>query len=144
MASFTASAKLSAVAASGTLFHVQAGTTKAITVLTARVTNGSNTTNDQIEIRCYRTTGASSGGTVVTPVSRESFTPQATARSGTIGGTTDVGTLEYAGVPSLGGFATGGVPEEYPVLLPSQGYMIELVDTPASPLDLIVQVNWLE
>lgn len=145
MAVYSASAKLSGVNASGIIFHLQAGATTPLRIFRISVGNGSNEDNEQLELQVRRTTGTPSGGTALTEAPRDvkSTAAAASARSGAVTGTTGGNVLEHVGFPSLGGWSSGYVPEEYPTVAAGEGVSVSLINAP-SALDLVVQITWEE
>lgn len=146
MARYSVCTRLDNIVAAGSLIHIQANSGRPVTLIKAEVTNGSNTTNDQLEVQLSRTTGTAAGGATLAPVSRDfsQVAATATVRSGAVTGTTADGAIERAAFPSLGGWGSGFSPEEYPRVGSGAGFMLELLDTPASSINLTISLTWEE
>jgi hypothetical protein len=145
---YTASGKISALAAAKTLMYLTAPASRVVELIAVTVTNESNATNFQMEIAITSiTTLGTPTATAVTPQKHESGDQASgtttklnvTASEPTYAGTA---TLQE-GAPSLTGFRWEPQPEERIYIAPGASYGIRMITTPTSN-DCDVRVTFRE
>ena len=147
---YYATIHISGLAALKTLMYITAPSTACVEVLSARITNGSNTTNQQLEAEFQRITSFNSDtSTAITPAKAEAGDQAAastvkgnvTANEPTYTSNTQMG---WKGFPSLGGYEFAPSPEERPIVPPSGSIGLRLTDTAPSAFDASVEICFRE
>lgn len=146
---YTAKIKIATLAASKTLLLLTAPATAVVEIIGARITNSSNTTNQQLECRFRRvTTFSPAAGTSVTPAKEENGDQASastvlgnlSAEPGAYTANADVGDMGWS---SLGGYFFQPMPEERPTIPPS-GSIGLFMDTAPTAMDTEVEVTYRE
>ena len=147
---YEASLQISGLNAARTLLYLTAPSGKCVEVLSASVTNATNETNEQLECCLQRiTTLGTPTGTALTPTKMEQGDQAAgstavgnvTASEPTYTSNTQIG---RRGFPSLGGWEFAPVPEERPVIAPSESWGLRILAAPSSAIDADVRVVFRE
>lgn len=146
---YTASVKISGLAAAKTLLYITVPANKVVELHNAFVTNCNNETSEQIEVKWSLVNALGTPtGTTLTPAKHEQGDQAAgstvvgnvTASEPTYVSNTDHG---YQGVPSLSGYVYTPTPEERIVLAGGATWGLRLISTPTS-FDAIVSVTFRE
>jgi hypothetical protein len=145
---YTASIKITALAASRTLLYVTAPATKAVEVLSAEVTNATIESNEQLECTWQRVTtlGTPTATTLVCAKHEDDMTAGSTVKGNVTASeptyTADT-ELFRKGFPSVSGYEIGGIPEERFSILPSATAGLRMLSTPTA-FDCIARVTFRE
>jgi hypothetical protein len=146
---YSASIKISALAAAKTLMHITAPASEVVEILSVEITNLSNETNEQLEATLQHiTTLGTPTDTDLTPSKHElgdqasgsSVAGNVTASEPTYTANTEIG---YAGFSSLSGYRYDPLPEERPTVANSASMGLRMLSTPTS-LDVIVKMTYRE
>lgn len=146
---YTASAAISGVTAAKTLMYLTAPANKVVEILSARITNSSNETNEQC-LATFQTVNAlgTPTKTDITPAKHEAGDQAAsstvaanvTASEPTYVSNTEIG---RQGFSSLGGWYFDPTPEERPIVAGGASVGLRLMNAPTS-LDLLVSITFRE
>jgi hypothetical protein len=142
--------RISALAAQKTLMYITAPANKVVEILSASVTNESNTTNQQLEC-CFQkvTTLGTPTGTTLTPTKAEQGDQAAgstvvgnvTASEPTYTASTQYGLRGFA---SLAGYEFAPLPEERLCIAGSDTWGLRLLNTTPTAFDADVRIVFRE
>ena len=147
---YEASLLCSAVTTDRTLLYLTAPSGKTVEVLSAAITDASNTTNAQIEgvIQKITTLGSPTG---------TSITPTKTEQGDQASGSTVVGNITgsepsytagvlqgHEGFSNLGGWYYSPIPEERMYIAGGDSWGIRILDTVPSSTDFVVRIRYRE
>jgi hypothetical protein len=153
---YTATYRIAAISAAKTLMYITAPTGAVVEILSARVTNESNETNEQLVACLQRVTSLGTPtATVCTPATTENGSSAAastvkanvTASEPTYGASSQgadiVGAHGMDGFSSLGGWYYDPTPEERLYVNPGATIGLRLLSTPTS-FDGVVRITFRE
>lgn len=148
---YTAQVAITNMTAAQTLMHLTASANQILEILSAHVTNSSNTTNDQELVYFKRITSfdGSEASTALTPSEHDEGDPASTA---TVKGDVTAGEPTYTantemgrmGFPTLAGYHWEPTVEERIVIGPGDKAGLYWSTTPAAGLNVEVNVTYAE
>ncbi len=148
---YSASYRISALAASKTLMYLTAPARRVVEILSASVTNESNETNEQLLCTLQQVSGYPLGAPSGTAVTAAPHEPGDQAASTTIVANVSGNEPTYfantevgrEGFSSLGGYYFDPLPEERPVV-PTTGVLgLRMINSPTA-FDAVVKVTFRE
>ena len=147
---YVARIDISALAASKTLLYGDVGSSIALEILSANVTNLDQNTAEQLIVQIQRvTTKGSPTGTTVTPVKSE--VGSGTSGTSWLGNLTadpttfeTAGIIDMQGINNLGGYYYDPLPECRPIIAPGIAFGLRLIDTPANSFRCVAQIIYRE
>lgn len=145
---YTISAQISSLSTAKTLMLLQAPSTAVVEIYNVSVSNRTNETNEQLSIGLYKVvTLGSPGGTSATPEKHESLDSSAastcTANLTSEPSSYSSNAIDLQGVASLSGYRYDPIPEERPIVGPSQAVGVRILTAPTA-FDCTVQVVFRE
>ena len=146
---YTATINISPISAAKTLILLQNGANTVVEILSARVTNRSNETNEQLEVELTRVaTAGSPTGTSITACKSEDGDA---ASACTVIGDLSAEPSSYAttpidrqGMASLSGYDYTPIPEARAAISPSDYVGLRLITTPSSSFNCTATLTWRE
>lgn len=142
---------ISAVTTAKPLLYLATPATAVVEILSARVTCQDEDTSEQILVQLVRATGTVGGGAAMTPKPTEegAAASACTAKSGAtaITGMTSDGesdAIASGGANKLAGWEYVPLPEERPIIKPSDFLILETVDAIANSCDLTCEIVYRE
>lgn len=149
---YTAQLKITGITTAKTLLYMDNPATCAIEILSAKITNSSNETNEQLEacVAHVNSKGTPADASTVLVAKHE----VGDAASLLVDGTNLLGNLTteptsyfeaigHKGFPSLSGWRFEPPPEERPAVAPSKAFGLRLLTAPTS-FDCIAEITWRE
>jgi hypothetical protein len=128
------------------LLSIVAPSTAAVEILSIKVTDRDNDTNEQFVIEIQRAGGTPAGGTGLTIIKTESGSAAAssTAMSSPTSGITSPAAIEEFAGPLLGGIRETFIPEGRPTLAPSEVFVVNQSAAISTATNLQVVVKFRE
>lgn len=147
---YTATVKISGLAAAKTLMYITAPAAMVVEILSASIDNeGTNVTNQQLEATLQKVSSLGTPtGTTLTPgkhedgdqASQSTVVGNVTASEPTYAANTD---KDHQGYPSLAGYKHAPIPEERMYISPSSTYGLRMLSTPTA-FDCQVKITYRE